>query len=120
MAEGFVKSFNSELGYGFLIVVGYAPGDVDAAGSDVFVHYSEIQTHGYKSLDEGEHVSFGIERDAEGRLKARDVTQLGVGPHPGYLRWRDGVAPPPSTTSAVLRWPRALRGLMFRHRVKKR
>ena len=51
MAEGTVKWFNSEKGYGFL-----AP---DGGGADVFVHYSAIQTNGYKSLDEGQRVTAG-------------------------------------------------------------
>jgi len=113
MAEGFVKWFNSEQGYGWLAVVVEAPGDINAAGSDVFVHYSVIQTHGYKSLDEGAHVSFGIERDAEGNLKAHHVTPIGVEPHPAYLRWRDGAASPlPSTTPAIPRLSRGVRWLV--------
>jgi CspA family cold shock protein len=58
MAEGTVKWFNSEKGYGFL-----AP---DGGGPDVFVHYSAIQVNGYKSLDEGQRVRFEIEQGQKG------------------------------------------------------
>ena len=68
MAEGTVKWFNSENGYGFL-----AP---DGGGADVFVHYSAIQTNGYKSLDEGQRVSFDIEQGQKGP-QATKVTPLG-------------------------------------------
>jgi len=50
MAQGTVKWFNSEKGYGFI-----APADGSA---DVFVHYSSIQGDGYRSLDEGATVEF--------------------------------------------------------------
>ncbi|ANY08456.1 cold-shock protein [Pseudonocardia sp. HH130630-07] len=67
MAEGTVKWFNGEKGYGFL-----AP---DGGGADVFVHYSAIQTSGYKSLDEGQRVAFDIEQGQKGP-QASGVTPL--------------------------------------------
>jgi cold shock protein len=67
MAEGTVKWFNSEKGYGFL-----AP---DGGGADVFVHYSAIQTNGYKTLDEGQRVSFDVEQGNKGP-QATKVTPL--------------------------------------------
>ncbi|NOR10447.1 MAG: cold-shock protein [Desulfovibrionaceae bacterium] len=51
MAEGTVKWFNSSKGYGFI-----AKDD----GTDVFVHYSAIQTEGYRSLEEGARVEFDV------------------------------------------------------------
>jgi CspA family cold shock protein len=68
MAEGTVKWFNSEKGYGFL-----AP---DGGGPDVFVHYSAIQVNGYKSLDEGQRVRFEIEQGQKGP-QATQVTPTG-------------------------------------------
>ena len=68
LAEGTVKWFNSEKGYGFL-----AP---DGGGADVFVHYSAIQSGGYKSLDEGQRVSFDVEQGQKGP-QATQVTPLG-------------------------------------------
>jgi cold shock protein len=68
MAEGTVKWFNSEKGYGFL-----AP---DGGGPDVFVHYSAIQVNGYKSLDEGQRVRFEIEQGQKGP-QATQVTPAG-------------------------------------------
>jgi CspA family cold shock protein len=57
MAEGTVKWFNSQKGYGFIEIDG---------GKDVFVHHNEIQGHGFKSLDEGERVRFEIRTNDKG------------------------------------------------------
>jgi CspA family cold shock protein len=51
MATGIVKWFNAEKGYGFI---------EREDGDDVFVHYSAIQTNGYRSLEEGQRVEFDI------------------------------------------------------------
>jgi CspA family cold shock protein len=50
MATGVVKWFNAEKGYGFITP--------DGGGKDLFVHYSEIQTQGYRELSEGQKVEF--------------------------------------------------------------
>ena len=68
MAEretGTVKWFNAEKGYGFI---------ARENGGDVFVHYSEIKMSGFRSLEEGQHVSFIV---AEGRKgpQAQEVEQ---------------------------------------------
>jgi len=57
VAQGTVKWFNAEKGYGFIAVDG---------GQDVFVHYSAIQADGYRSLDEGQRVEFEIGQGAKG------------------------------------------------------
>ena len=79
MAEGFVKWFNSEKGCGSLTVMAGSNTDRDTrvGNQEVFVHYSEIQMTGYRTLDEGEYVSFAVERDAKGNPIARHVTPLG-------------------------------------------
>jgi CspA family cold shock protein len=51
VATGTVKFFNAEKGFGFIS---------REQGDDVFVHYSNIQGHGYKSLDEGQRVEFDV------------------------------------------------------------
>ncbi|MET4638825.1 cold-shock protein [Mycetocola sp. 2940] len=56
--NGTVKWFNAEKGYGFITV--------DGDGQDVFVHYSAIESSGYRSLEEGQHVSFEIGTGAKG------------------------------------------------------
>ncbi len=58
MPEGTVKWFNAEKGFGFATP--------DGGGPDVFVHYSAIQTSGYRSLDEGQRISFDIEQSQKG------------------------------------------------------
>jgi len=54
---GTVKWFNSAKGYGFL---------TDADGNDVFAHFSQIQTEGYKSLDADQAVTFEVEDGDKG------------------------------------------------------
>ena len=58
MAQGTVKWFNAEKGFGFI--------SVDGGGPDVFVHFSAILTDGYKSLDEGQNVQFEIVQGQKG------------------------------------------------------
>jgi len=57
VAQGTVKWFNGEKGYGFIAVDG---------GQDVFVHYSAIQAEGYRSLDEGQRVEFDVTQGQKG------------------------------------------------------
>jgi CspA family cold shock protein len=57
VAQGTVKWFNAEKGYGFIAVDG---------GQDVFVHYSAIQADGYRSLDEGQRVEFEVTQGQKG------------------------------------------------------
>lgn len=67
MNNGTVKWFNAEKGFGFI--------SNDDGGDDVFVHFSAIQVEGYKTLTEGQKVTFEIEQDARG-LKAANVCPL--------------------------------------------
>jgi CspA family cold shock protein len=57
VAQGTVKWFNNEKGYGFIAVDN---------GPDVFVHYSAIQSDGYKSLDENQRVEFDVVQGPKG------------------------------------------------------
>lgn len=65
--NGTVKWFNSRKGYGFL---------TGENGEDVFVHYSAINSDGYKKLLTGAKVSFDVDTDDKGRTTAKNVTQL--------------------------------------------
>lgn len=62
--KGTVKWFNAEKGYGFIET---------EEGGDVFVHYSAIQTDGFKSLEEGQSVEFDIVEGARGPQAANVV-----------------------------------------------
>jgi CspA family cold shock protein len=66
MAEGTVKFFNAEKGYGFISREG---------GDDVFVHFSNIVGDGYKTLNEGQRVEFEIGRGKKGD-EAQNVKPL--------------------------------------------
>ena len=66
MSNGTVKWFNAEKGYGFIS---------QESGDDVFVHFSAIQGEGFKTLEEGQNVSFEIEEGPRGK-QAANVTKL--------------------------------------------
>ena len=64
MKQGPVKWFNAEKGFGFIST---------EDGNDVFVHFSAIQSEGYKTLDEGQKVEFDIVDGAKGPQAANVV-----------------------------------------------
>ena len=65
MKQGTVKWFNDDKGYGFI---------TRESGDDVFVHFSAIQGDGFKSLSEGQHVTFEVEEGERG-LQAANVVK---------------------------------------------
>ena len=66
MNKGTVKWFNAEKGYGFI---------TGEDGKDVFVHFSAIQGEGFKSLDEGQAVTFDLQQGPRG-MQAANVKKL--------------------------------------------
>jgi cold shock protein len=66
MAQGIVKWFNDQKGYGFI---------TPENGKDVFVHHSAIQGEGFKSLAEGQKVEFNIEQGPKGE-QATNVVKI--------------------------------------------
>ncbi|QGH03040.1 cold-shock protein [Streptococcus dysgalactiae] len=66
MAQGTVKWFNAEKGFGFISTEN---------GQDVFAHFSAIQTNGFKTLEEGQKVEFDVEEGQRG-LQAVNITKL--------------------------------------------
>ena len=64
--KGTVKWFNNQKGYGFIS---------DEQGNDVFVHYSGLNMEGFKSLEEGQAVSYDLTEGARG-MQAANVTKL--------------------------------------------
>ena len=67
MTQGTVKWFNGEKGYGFI--------SPDDGSADVFVHYSAIQSDGFKKLDEGDKVEFEVEEGPKG-LQAKTARKI--------------------------------------------
>lgn len=69
MANGTVKWFNKNKGFGFILP--------EIQGSDVFVHISSVEKSGLKSLTDGQRVSFELAPDREGRLCADQIKLVG-------------------------------------------
>ena len=70
MNNGTVKWFNAEKGYGFI--------SNDNGGDDVFVHFSAIQVDGFKTLTEGQKVTFDTEPDPKNSAKLRAINVVPV------------------------------------------
>ena len=68
MQQGTVKWFNAGKGYGFIS---------DEEGKDVFVHYSEINMEGFKTLEDGALVEFEVGEGNDGRPQAKNVRKIG-------------------------------------------
>ena len=66
MAQGMVKWFSEKKGYGFIS---------QEDGQDIFVHFSSINTPGFKTLTEGDQVSFDVEESDRGPV-AKNVNKL--------------------------------------------
>ncbi len=66
MAQGTVKWFSQEKGYGFITP--------DDGGEDIFVHYSAVKGSGFRSLEEGERVSYEVTQGRKG-LQAENVSR---------------------------------------------
>ena len=67
MATGTVKWFNDAKGFGFITP--------DGAGEDLFAHFSAIQSNGFKSLQEGQKVSFEVTRGPKG-MQASNIQAI--------------------------------------------
>ena len=67
MAQGTVKWFNADKGFGFI--------SQDEGGEDVFVHFSAIEADGYRSLDENQRVQFQVTRGQRG-MQAEQVRPI--------------------------------------------
>ena len=65
MANGTVKWFNSQKGFGFI--------EPDEGGKDVFVHISAVERSGLSTLQDGQKISFEMEPDRQGRMSASDL-----------------------------------------------
>ena len=70
MSTGTVKWFNDGKGFGFI--------SNDDGSEDVFVHFSSIMSDGFKSLQEGQRVSFDVEQDPKNASKLRAINVKGI------------------------------------------
>ena len=77
MNKGTVKWFNNQKGFGFIS---------DEQGNDVFVHYSGIQSNGFKSLEEGQEVEFEVIEGQKGPQAVNRSEERRVGKE-GRYRW---------------------------------
>lgn len=66
MQQGTVKWFNADKGFGFISI---------EDGNDVFVHFSSIQGNGFRTLEEGQHVTFDVVQGPKGPQAANVVVQ---------------------------------------------
>ena len=83
MAQGTVKWFNAEKGFGFITP--------DEGGADLFVHHSAIETTGFRTLDENQRVSFNVGQGQKGP-QATNVQKISVSP--GVPRFAHTPGPP--------------------------
>jgi CspA family cold shock protein len=70
MNNGTVNWFNAEKGYGFI--------SNDEGGDDIFVHFSAIQSEGFKTLKEGQKVTFDVEPDPKNSEKMRAINVVAL------------------------------------------
>jgi CspA family cold shock protein len=68
--QGIVKWFNNKKGYGFV--------RQDGIVEDIFVHFSSVAMDGYKTLREGEKVSYDLVRTENGKLQAENIVVIGI------------------------------------------
>jgi CspA family cold shock protein len=68
MAQGTVRWFNRQKGYGFI--------HLDGGGGDVFVHRSAVERSGLSTLQEGQKISFEIETGRDGKTSAENLKNL--------------------------------------------
>ncbi len=71
MVDGLVKWFDAKKGFGFIVS--------EEVDGDVFVHYTKIQTEGFKKLETGEKVTFDLIHSPEGKPQADNVVQSNPG-----------------------------------------
>ncbi len=93
MAEGTVKWFNVAKGWGFILL--------DETEEDVFVHYSQIQEEGFRTLRQGERVRFELKRGPKGCF-AEDVRRLAPIGSPLVVTHRRSDPPPPARPQPML------------------
>mmetsp|Transcript_29284 Transcript_29284/g.75469 ORF Transcript_29284/g.75469 Transcript_29284/m.75469 type:complete len:190 (-) Transcript_29284:748-1317(-) len=116
-ATGIVKWFNSQKGFGFVTP--------DVGGDDLFVHQSAIKCDGFRTLSEGEKVSYNPVSE-DGKLKAMDVSSLGGGAVGGKgggrgggrgpaqpRKWPEGVDPTEGKQIGAVKWFNSDKGFGF-------